>query len=276
MKKSFVSLLTIAAITFGMVSCNSSKKQDAAEQKVEEEAAIAGEVSKGLLTAELKDEVTRFLKDMPDSELPYKVSTGEVTISVANTDFMLPVSKVSELNTQAQKARACGIYFADLNVLKAMKKPTTDIENVLVKLTTDLDIPFAIDIMKESAPANASKEGLSKFMKDQENKLIDAMMENDKADVELELLGGMAVEYAIVYANPGLVVKGDAISAGLSENMENRIGIIQQITADLAKYYPDLEQLGTTIAPLSGMVATINTARESKAKIEEMRANLLK
>ena len=30
MKKSFVSLLTIAAITFGMVSCNSSKKQDAA------------------------------------------------------------------------------------------------------------------------------------------------------------------------------------------------------------------------------------------------------
>ena len=83
MKKSFVSLLTIAAITFGMVSCNSSKKQDAAEQKVEEEAAIAGEVSKGLLTAELKDEVTRFLKDMPDSELPYKVSTGEVTISVA-------------------------------------------------------------------------------------------------------------------------------------------------------------------------------------------------
>ena len=40
MKKSFVSLLTIAAITFGMASCNSSKKQDAAEQKVEEEASI--------------------------------------------------------------------------------------------------------------------------------------------------------------------------------------------------------------------------------------------
>ncbi|WP_455624900.1 hypothetical protein [Parabacteroides sp.] len=276
MKKSFVSLLTIAAITFGMVSCNNSKKQEAAEQKVEEEAVIAGEVSKGLLTAELKDEVTRFLKDMPDSELPYKVSTGEVTISVANTDFMLPVSKVSELNTQAQKARACGIYFADLNVLKAMKKPTTDIENVLVKLTTDLDIPFAIDIMKESAPANASKEELSKFMKDQENKLIDAMMENDKADVELELLGGMAVEYAIVYANPGLVVKGDATSAGLSENMEKRLEILQQITADLAKYYPDLDQLGTTIAPLSGMVTTVNMARESKAKIEEMRASLLK
>ncbi|MFS2806365.1 hypothetical protein AAH029_00925 [Parabacteroides distasonis] len=276
MKKSFVSLLTIAAITFGMVSCNSSKKQEAAEQKVEEEAAIAGEVSKGLLTAELKDEVTRFLKDMPDSELPYKVSTGEVTISVANTDFMLPVSKISELNTQAQKARACGIYFADLNVLKAMKKPTTDIENVLVKLTTDLDIPFAIDIMKESAPANASKEELSKFMKDQENKLIDAMMENDKADVELELLGGMAVEYAIVYANPGLIVKGDAVSAGLSENMEKRLEILQQITADLAKYYPDLDQLGKTIAPLSDMVVSVNMARKSKAKIEEMRTNLLK
>ena len=61
-----------------------------------------------------------------------------------------------------------------------------------------------------------------------------------------------------------------------TKDMQKIIGIIQQITADLAKYYPDLEQLGTTIAPLSGMVATINTARESKAKIEEMRANLLK
>ena len=92
------------------------------------------------------------------------------------------------------------------------------------------------------------------------------MMENDKADVELELLGGMAVEYAIVYANPGLVVKGDAISAGLSEFL----------FFCFVFFLPDLEQLGTTIAPLSGMVATINTARESKAKIEEMRANLLK
>ena len=276
MRKSFVSLLTIAAITFGMVSCNNSKKQDASEQQLEEEAVIAGEVSKSLLTAELKDEVTRFLKDMPDSDLPYKLSTGEVTISVASTDFMLPVNKMSELNTQAQKARACGIYFADLNILKAMKKPTTEVENALLKLTTDLDIPFAIEIMKESAPANATQEELNKFLSDQENKLIDAMMENDKTDIELELLGGMSVEYALIYANPGLVVKGDAVSAGLSENMEKRLEILQQITSDLAKYYPDLEQLGTTIAPLKEMVTNVNIARESKAKIEEMRATLLK
>ena len=276
MRKSFVSLLTIAAITFGMVSCNNSKKQDASKQQLEEEAVIAGEVSKSLLTAELKDEVTRFLKDMPDSDLPYKLSTGEVTISVASTDFMLPVNKMSELNTQAQKARACGIYFADLNILKAMKKPTTEVENALLKLTTDLDIPFAIEIMKESAPANATQEELNKFLSDQENKLIDAMMENDKADIELELLGGMSVEYALIYANPGLVVKGDAVSAGLCENMEKRLEILQQITSDLAKYYPDLEQLGTTIAPLKEMVTTVNIARESKAKIEEMRATLLK
>ena len=76
MKKSFVSLLTLAAISFGMVSCGGNKSQDAA-QNVEEEAVIAGEVSKSLLTAELKDEVTRFLKDMPSSDLPYKLSTDE-------------------------------------------------------------------------------------------------------------------------------------------------------------------------------------------------------
>ena len=275
MKKSFVSLLTLAAISFGMVSCGGNKSQDAA-QNVEEEAVIAGEVSKSLLTAELKDEVTRFLKDMPSSDLPYKLSTGEVSISVANTDFMLPIAKLAELNTKTQKARACGIYFADLNILKAMKKPTTDVEKTLAKLAQDLDIPFAIEIMKEEAPANATQEQLNAFLDEQENKLIDAMMENDKADIELELLSGMAVEYATIYANPGLVVKGDAVSAGLSENMEKRLDIMLEITKDLAKYYPDLKQTGEIIAPLKDMVASVATARESRSQIEAMRAELLK
>lgn len=277
MKRSFVSLLTIAAISMSLISCNNAKKENATpEQQMEQEAVIAGEVSKNLLTAELKDEVTRFLKDMPDSDLPYKLSTGEVEISVANTDFMLPTSKANELNTSAQKARACGIYFADLNMLKAMKKPTTEVESAILKLTTDLNIPFAVEIMKESAPANASQEELNKFLKDQEDKLIDAMAQNDKIDVQMELLGGMAVEYAYIYGNPGLVVKGDAVSAGLSDNMTKRLDILQEITADLAKYYPDMQVLGETIAPLKDMVVSVNEARASKDKIGAMRDTLLK
>lgn len=277
MKRSFVSLLTIAAISMSLISCNNAKKENATpEQQMEQEAVIAGEVSKNLLTAELKDEVTRFLKDMPDSDLPYKLSTGEVEISVANTDFMLPTSKANELNTPAQKARACGIYFADLNMLKAMKKPTTEVESAILKLTTDLNIPFAVEIMKGSAPANASQEELNKFLKDQEDKLIDAMAQNDKIDVQMELLGGMAVEYAYIYGNPGLVVKGDAVSAGLSDNMTKRLDILQEITADLAKYYPDMQVLGETIAPLKDMVVSVNEARASKDKIGAMRDTLLK
>ena len=277
MKRSFVSLLTIAAISMSLISCNNAKKENATpEQQMEQEAVIAGEVSKNLLTAELKDEVTRFLKDMPDSDLPYKLSTGEVEISVANTDFMLPTSKANELNTPAQKARACGIYFADLNMLKAMKKPTTEVESAILKLTTDLNIPFAVEIMKESAPANASQEEMNKFLKDQEDKLIDAMAQNDKIDVQMELLGGMAVEYAYIYGNPGLVVKGDAVSAGLSDNMTKRLDILQEITADLAKYYPDMQVLGETIAPLKDMVVSVNEARASKDKIGAMRDTLLK
>lgn len=275
MKRNFVSLLTGAAIVLSMVSCNSNAKKETAAD-TEKEAVIAGEVSKSLLTEELKTEVTQFLKDMPESDLAYKLATGEVTVSVANTDFMLPVSQAAELNTPAQKARACGMYFADLNVLKAMKKPTADVENVLVKLTTDLNIPFVIDIMKESAPANASKEEVNAFLKAQEDKLIDAMMENDKADIETEMLGGMAVEYAYILANPGLVVKGDAVSAGLSENMIKRLDTLQQIVSDLSQYYPDLAQLGTTIAPLKDMITSIETARASQQKIGDMRAALLK
>ena len=275
MKKNFISLLAIAAIAFGMASCGGGTKQNTAES-VEQEAVIAGEVSKSLLTAELKDEVARFVKDMPESDLPYKVSTGEVSVSVAETDFMLPVSKVSELNTQAQKARACGIYFMDLSVLRAMNKPTGEVESALAKLATDLDIPFAIDIVKASAPAGASKEELGKFLKEQEAKLADAMVDNDKVDIEIELLGGMSAEQAVIYANPGLVIKGDATSAGLSENMTNRLGTLGQIVSDLGQYYPDLAELQETIAPLGELVSSVGKARESKAQIEGIRAALLK
>lgn len=275
MKRSFVSLLAVAAIVFSMASCNNKAKQEEAA-KTEKEAVIAGEVSKSLLTEELKTEVTQFLKDMPQSDLAYKLATGEVTISVANTDFMLPVAQAADLTTPSQKARACGMYFADLNILKAMKKPTADVENVLVKLTTELNIPFVIDIMKESAPEGATKEEVNAFMKAQEDKLIDAMMENDKADIEIEMLGGMSVEYAYLLANPGLVVKGDAVSAGLSENMLKRLDTLNQIVSDLSKYYPDLSQLGTTIAPLKDMVVSVNAARAAQKDIAAMRDALLK
>ena len=70
-------------------------------------------------------------------------------------------------------------------------------------------------------------------------------------------------------------LKGIHVGMLLVMNMSS-LEILQQITSDLAKYYPDLEQLGTTIAPLKEMVTTVNIARESKAKIEEMRATLLK
>ena len=86
----------------------------------------------------------------------------------------------------------------------------------------------------------------------------------------------MSVEYAYLLANPGLVVKGDAISAGLSDNMIKRLDTLQQIVGDLSKYYPDLSQLGETIAPLKEMVVSVNAARAAQKDIEAMRTNLLK
>ncbi|MEG1748847.1 MAG: hypothetical protein RR249_04065 [Tannerellaceae bacterium] len=276
MRKNFISLLTMAAFVVGFSSCNGNSKKAEEAATTEEAAVIAGSVSKSLLTEELKTETTQFLKDMPDSDLAYKLATGEVKASIAKTNFMLPVSKAAELNTQSQKARACGIYFADLNTLKAMGKPTSEVENTLVKLTTDLNIPFVIDIMKESAPAGASKEELNKFLNAQEDKLIDAMMENDKADIELEMLGGMSVEYAYMLGNPGLVIEGDAVSAGLSDNMAKRLETLTQIVNDLSQYYPDLAQLSTTIAPLNDQIVSISAARAAQKDIATMRDNLLK
>lgn len=275
MRKSIVSLLTVAAFVCGMASCNNAKKQEETAKK--EEVAVKENVpSKNVLTLELKNETVQLLKDMPDSELPYRLATGSVQISVGDMSYMLPVAKAADLNTLSQKARACGMYYADLNILKAIKQPTGEVEKVLAKLTTELNVPFILDILKQQVPANATKEQMQAFFKDQENKVLEAMVENDKIDVEIEMIGGMSAEYACLLANPKLVVKGDATSAGLSDIMMKRVEMLNEIIGDLSEYYPDLKQLSEIIAPLKDDVTSVNKARESRAQIEGIRNALLK
>ncbi len=276
MKKSVLSMLAVAALVFGMTSCNGAKKSNEQAEKTEEAAVIAGQVPKDLLTEELKQETVRLLKDMPDSEIPYRLSSGEIKVSVGDAKYMLPASKAAELSTSTQKARALGMYMADYNVLKAVGQPTAEIEGVIAKLATDLNVSFVLEILKEQAPKGATKEELQAFMKAQENKIIDKMADDNKIDIEVEMLGAASAEYACLIANPSLVVKGDATSAGLSENMEKRVKMLEEVVADLSEYYPDLKQLGEAISPLKEKVATIQSARAANAEIMGIRDSLLK
>lgn len=275
MKKSFINLLAISALMFGMASCGGSQKSNEEAAKNEEAAVIAGNVPKDLLTEELKTETIQLLKDMPDSEIPYRVYNGEVKLGVGNLGYMLPTSKANDITTSAQKACAVGIYFADLNILRAINQPTVDIEAVSAKLTADLNISYVQNVMKDKLPENASKEEFKEFTQKQQERIIDELAANDKIDVQIEILAGMAVEYACLMANPSLVIEGDATSAGLSENMEKRVAMLGEITEDLSAYYPDLKDLGTTIAPLQEKVVSVSTARNSNAEIMGIRDTLL-
>ena len=275
MKKSVLSVLAIAALMVGMISCNGAKKSNEAE-KTEEAAVIAGKAPKDLLTEEVKQETVKFLADMPESEIPYRLSSGEVQVKVGDLTYMLPVAKAAELSTATQKARALGMYMADYNVLKAIGQPTAEVEGAIVKLATDLNVSFVLDILKEEAPKDATKEQLQAFMNAQEDKIIDKMAAENKIDVQIEILGASSAEYACLLANPTLVIKGDATSAGLSENMLKRVTKLEEVVADLASYYPDLQQLGTTISPLKEKVGTIQDARAANAEIMGIRDALLK
>lgn len=276
MRKSIVSLFTLTAFVFCMSSCGGKKAKEEETTKTEEAAVVAGNVPKSLLTEEVKAETIQLLKDMPSSEIPYRIAAGEVTVGVGNTNFMLPAAKASELTSAAQKARACGIYFTDYNVLKAMGQPTTELEGALAKLTSDLNITFVMNILKENAPQGASKEDFAKFLQAQEDKVLQEMVNNDKIDIQIEVLSGIAAESACVYANPSLVVKGDATSAGLSDNLMKRLQTLSEITADLTTYYPDLKELGETINPLKDKISTIQTARDNNASILAIRDALVK
>ena len=275
MKKSILSMLAIAAIAFGMASCNGAKKANEA-QTTEDSAVVAGNVPKDLLTVELKQEATKLLEDMPSSEIPYRLSTGDIKIAVGNTKYMLPVSKAAELTTPAQKSRALGIYIADINIQKVMKQPTAELESAISKLAADLNVTSVLDILKEPMPAKTTKDELNTFMKDQEKKIIDKLAEENKMDVAVEIIGGAAAENACLLANPSLVIKGDATSAGLSDNMVKRIDTLGQVISDLSNYYPDLKQLSETITPLKEKVATIQAARAANADIMAIRDALVK
>ena len=271
MKKSVLSMLAVAALVFGMTSCNGAKKTSEEAEKTEEAAVIAGKAPKDLLTEELKQETIQLLKDMPDSDIPYRLSTGEVKVNVGDIKYMVPVGKAAELSTPTQKARALGMYMADYNVLKAIGKPTAEVEGVIAKLATDLNVSFVLDILKD-----ATKEQLQAFLNAQEDKIIEKMAAENKVDAEVEMLGAASAEYACLVANPTLVVEGDATSAGLSTNMEKRVSMLEEVVADLAAYYPDLKQLGETIAPLKEKVASIQSARAANAEIMGIRDALLK
>ena len=147
MKKSVLSMLAVAALVFGMTSCNGAKKTSEEAEKTEEAAVIAGKAPKDLLTEELKQETIQLLKDMPDSDIPYRLSTGEVKVNVGDIKYMMPVGKAAELSTPTQKARALGMYMADYNVLKAIGKPTAEVEGVIAKLATDLNVSFVLVLL---------------------------------------------------------------------------------------------------------------------------------
>lgn len=274
MKKSFVGLLTITAVLFGAISCSGDKK--AKEDAAEEAAVVAGNIPKSVLTEELKTETIQLLHDLPDSDIPYLISTGEMTVNVGDVKYMLPVTRAAELTSMSQKARACGVYLADYNILAISKQSTTEVEGTLAKLTTDLNISYLLDILKEEAPKDASKEQMQSFYAAQEDKMVKALADDDKINIAIDILGGAAAEYACLVANPSLVVKGDAVMAGLSENMEKRIEMLGEITADLSDYYPEMKSLGETIIPLKDKVTSIQAARDANADIMGIRDSLLK
>lgn len=270
-------MAAVSALMFGMASCGGNTQKANSESEATEQAAvIAGEAPKDLLTEELKQETLQFLKDMPSSDVPYRFFTGEVKVNVGDLGYMLPVAKASEVTTATQKARALGMYLADYNVSKAIGKANDEIAGAASKLATDLNITYVLDILKQEAPQGATKEQLSAFLKDQENQIIEKLAAENKIDVALELIGSSTAEYACVIANPSLSVEGDAVSAGLSDNMAKRLDMLGEIVGDLANYYPDLQQMVTTITPLKEKAASIAEARAAQADIQGIRDALLK
>ncbi|MDR1879504.1 MAG: hypothetical protein LBQ78_01050 [Tannerellaceae bacterium] len=277
MEKRMMSLLVAAAFMFSLTACSGAKKQgEETAAQAEEAAVIAGSVPKSLLAEEVKTETVQLLRDLPDSDIPYRMATGEVKMGVGDLSYMLPVSKASELTTPAQKARAIGIYFADYNILKALGQPTADVEGVLAKLTSGLNITYLLNILQQEPPAPSSHDEYAKFLEEREDRIIEALAADDKVDIQIELLGGLTAELALVYANPSLVVQGDVATAGLTDNQLKRLDILGQITADLAAYYPDLAQLADIISPLKDKVASVKAARNANAEITGIRDALLK
>ncbi|MDR2496401.1 MAG: hypothetical protein LBD21_04660 [Tannerellaceae bacterium] len=272
MKKSYVIILT-ATFLLGLASCGGKKAGDATQEAA---AADAGTISKSVLTEEIKQETISLLTDLPASDIPQRIAAGEVEIAVGNLSYMLAPSKAAELTTASQKARALGIYIADYNVLRVLGQPLETIEGVLAKLTSDLDITFVLNTLKAS-PLPAGKDEIRGMLRAQEEAVINTLAANDKINVAVELLGGLAVENAYLYANPSLMVKGDiSYVETLSDNMLKRFDILGEIVGDISAYYPELKTLNETLSLLPDKLTSVDTARKANAEISGIRNQLLK
>ncbi|MDR0536898.1 MAG: hypothetical protein LBH04_02445 [Tannerellaceae bacterium] len=266
MRKHHIRLLIVALLTVSLASCTGKKNKENAQENA---AAQAGLISKAVLTEELKSETVQLLKDMPDSDIPQRIAAGEITIGLANFDYMLPTATAAEATSSLQKARALGVFLADYNLLKVLGQPVEEVEAALTKLASDLDVTFILNNR-----AGSPTEPLD-FRSQQEN-IINTLAEKDKIDIAVEILGGIIVENACLYANPSLVVKGDVTYAEtLSTNMLKRFDIIGEVIDDLATYYPDLKGLRETIAPLGDKLSSVNVARAARADIIDVRNKLL-
>ena len=92
MKKSVLSMLAVAALVFGMTSCNGAKKTSEEAEKTEEAAVIAGKAPKDLLTEELKQETIQLLKDLKqlgETIAPLKEKVASIqSARAANAEIM--------------------------------------------------------------------------------------------------------------------------------------------------------------------------------------------
>ena len=145
---------------------------------------------------------------------------------------------------------------ADYNVLKAIGKPTAEVEGVIAKLATDLNVSFVLDILKEQAPKDATKEQLQAFLNAQEDKIIEKMAAENQVDAEVEMLGAASVSYTHLY------VQVDAESGELLIYDEEDVLVEKTIIFDWVNTACDDDQFTQQVAAtLKAVLAVLVTKK---------------
>lgn len=264
MKK--ITLILMACAMVALSSCGNKKK--AAQDPAAEQENFEIQQLEANLQAQLDSIAVLYTNTR--NPLAGAFASGKVVLSESEKaikpDYLVDPAETAELTTLAQKYRAIVMLYLDEEVADIYGLSKDGYSSAIAKLVSDINDPalkkFITDMKNSSDDAKAA-ELLNKWYNDE--------VQNGRINLFWEMSGAMTIESLFIISQ-----NIDKFTAGMTdadaENLTYRLFLAKYCIDQLVAYYPEMESLSKSLAPLD--VLNAMDMAEFKQQLSEMKGQL--
>jgi len=161
MKRTLTLISFVAICCAMMVSCKNSKTTEPTAEEVQaQKQALADSV-----LAKIDEIAEQYWNAQAESPIfaTMKLTDEE---KLVKPDYLLDPSVANTLVTKSQKINALAIYVTDIAVCKAYDMPYEGLREAAIKLATELDVPFDMEITTSNEPISEKIKATYKACKE--------------------------------------------------------------------------------------------------------------